>query len=146
MGAKEYKIPFTIIFSIGVNDSQFIHSRNSIKTSENEFRNNIDKLIELAKKFTSKIIFVGLTPVDESKTTPIPWDTNKSYRNDYIKKYDRIIQSTCKKNKLDFVEIFDELIKRDYKKLIEDGLHPNSKGHQKIFEIVKDFLIKERII
>ena len=28
----------------------------------------------------------------------------------------------------------------------EDGLHPNAKGHKKIFEVVKDFLIQQKII
>jgi len=30
--------------------------------------------------------------------------------------------------------------------LLEDGLHPNSEGHKKIFESVKEFLIKNKII
>jgi len=34
----------------------------------------------------------------------------------------------------------------DYKGLLEDGLHPNSTGHKKIYEIVKGFLVENRII
>ena len=29
---------------------------------------------------------------------------------------------------------------------LEDGLHPNSAGHEKMFQRVKDFLIKNKII
>lgn len=34
----------------------------------------------------------------------------------------------------------------NYFELLEDELHFNTKGHQKIFEIVKDFLVENKII
>lgn len=134
------------IFGIGINDSQFVHSQNDLRTPPEKFKENIQKLIDLAQKFASKIIFVGFTPVDESKTTPIPWNTEFSYKNENVKKYDEIVKSACKENNVYFVEIFNQVMKLDYKKLLEDGLHPNSEGHQRIFEIVKDFLIKNTLI
>ena len=67
-----------IMFAIGINDSYFLHSKNDNVTKFDDFKKNIGKLIILAKKFSSKIIFVGLNPIDEIKTTPIPWDTDKS--------------------------------------------------------------------
>jgi len=134
------------IFSIGICDSEYIHSKNSLRFSPQKFEDNIQKLINLAKKFSPEIIFVGLTPVDETKTIPIPWATNKSCKNEYIQKFNEIIKSVCKENKIHFIEIFEKIVKLDYKKLLEDGLHPNSKGHQEIFEIVKDYLIQNKII
>lgn len=74
--------PNIIVFAIGVNDTQFVHSANSNRISEGDFRNNVGKLYVIAKKFTPEIIFVGLTPVDESKTEPIPWNTDKTYTNE----------------------------------------------------------------
>lgn len=135
-----------IIFQIGLNDSQFVISQNGLRTSSEKFRENVEKLINQAQKFTSKIVFVGLTPVDESKTTPIPWNPDKIYKNENIKRKNEIIKSVCRKNNIYFIEIFEKWIKSDYKKLIEDGLHPNSEGHKKIFETVKDFLIQNKII
>jgi len=76
-----------LIFAIGINDSYFIHSKNTLMTPLEEFKVNIQELIDRAQKISSKIIFVGLTPVDEPKTTPIPWNTDKSYTNENIKKY-----------------------------------------------------------
>jgi len=111
-----------------------------------EFKVNIQELIDRAQKISSKIIFVGLTPVDEPKTTPIPWNTDKSYTNENIKKYNEIIKSICQEKSIYFIEIFEKWINQDYKNLLEDGLHPNSAGHKKIFETVKDFLIQNKII
>ena len=88
-----------IIFAIGINDSQFIRNENKHKTPIEKFKENIQSLINIAKKFTSKIVFVGLTPVDETRTTPIPWNTKICYKNEYIKKYDEIIKTICEKKR-----------------------------------------------
>ncbi len=135
-----------IIFQIGINDSQFVISQNNLRTSPKKFKESIQKLINIAKNFTSKIIFVGLTPVNETKTTPIPWNPDKIYKNENIRRNDDVIKSVCEKNNIHFIEIFDKWIKSDYKNLLEDGLHPNSEGHKKIFETIKDFLIQNKII
>jgi len=37
-------------------------------------------------------------------------------------------------------------MKIDYKKFLEDGVHPNSEGHQLIYSMVKDFLVKNSVL
>lgn len=135
-----------LVFAIGINDSYFVHSKNALMTSLDEFKANIQQLTDKAQKLASKVIFIGLTPVDEAKTTPIPWNTDKSYKNENVKKYNEIIKSNCQEKDIHFVEIFNEWINLDYQNLLEDGLHPNSAGHKKIFETVKDYLIQHQII
>ncbi len=125
--------PNIIVFAIGANDAQFIHSTNSNRISEDDFMGNLKKLHEIAKKFTPKIIFIGLTPVDESKTKPIPWNTDKTYTNERIKKFDQIIEVFCSKNNLKFIPINNLLNNDD----LIDGLHPNTQGHIKMFERIK---------
>ncbi|MCK4745124.1 hypothetical protein KAS41_03605 [Candidatus Parcubacteria bacterium] len=134
--------PELIIFAIGINDSQYINSKNNPSVLLSDFNKNLLKLKNLSKKFTNKIIFIGLTKVDELKVMPIPWSITKYYDNKNIKKYDLIIKNFCEKNNLPFIEMFDLLKNED----LEDGLHPNSEGHKKMFIRVRDFLIKNKII
>ena len=134
------------IIALGVNDSQFVHSKNNFRILPDKFKNNLKKVVDLSKKFSSKMIFVGLTPVDEFKTSPIPWNIDKAYKNEYISNYNKIIKSICQENNIHFIDMFNEFNKIDYKKLLEDGLHPNSEGHRKMFEIVRDFLMKEGMV
>ena len=131
-----------VLFFIGTNDTQFIKSKGKMRVSEKEFEENIRKLISVARKFSSKIVFVGMIGVDESKTNPIPWDTDKSYKNEYIKRYDDLLEKICSEEKVGYIKLFGKIPKE----LLEDGAHPNSEGHQKIFEAVKDFLIKQEVI
>jgi len=130
------------MFGIGDNDSAFMHSKNDAWVPPEKFKENIKRLIKLARKTPSKIIFIGLMPVDESKTDPIPWNTDISYKMENTKKFNEIIKSVCKEENVYFVEVFERLIKADYPKLLEDGAHPNSEGHKEISEIVKEFFIK----
>lgn len=134
------------IFAIGVNDSQFINKKKKFVVPLEKFRANIRELIQKARKFSSKIIFLGLTPVDEAKVDPIPWLPANSCKNEYIEKFNQIIIKECAKNEVDFVEIFEKFAHLDYKKFLIDGVHPNTQGHELIFEIIKDYLIKEKII
>jgi len=125
--------PDLIIFAIGINDAQFIHSTNGLHVSLDEFQQNLAKLLSVAKKFTDKVVFVGLTKVDESKTTPIPWNTDKSYTNENIERLDNAIKKFCEDKKLKFITM-DSVVGNDD---LIDGLHPNTKGHIKIFNRMK---------
>lgn len=135
-----------IIISIGLNDSQFVNTKKIIRVEPRKFEENLTTIFKIMKKYADKILFLGLTPVDESKVDPIPWASERSYKNVLINKYNRVAQRLCKKKEVFFIDIFNRWMKIDYKKLLEDGVHPNSEGHQLIFTTVKDFLLKTRII
>ncbi len=134
--------PEIIIFAIGVNDSSHRKSLNGNRINFELFKENLETLIEKANLFTKKVVFIGITSVDENKTTPISWNMDVSYENKDIKKYNKAIKDLCEKNNLPFIEMYDLLNKDD----LEDGLHPNSAGHEKMFKRVKDFLIENKII
>ncbi len=131
-----------IVISIGVNDSQI----GKIGVNVKLFKSNVEKLCDVLPKFSSEIIFIGLNPIDNLKTNPIPWDKKMFYTNERVENYNNITKSVCKEKQVYFIDIFNEFSKTGYKKLLEDGLHPNSKGHQKMFEIVRDFLMEEGIV
>ncbi|HDH07612.1 MAG TPA: SGNH/GDSL hydrolase family protein, partial [Candidatus Moranbacteria bacterium] len=127
-----------IIFSIGGNDSAYLIKEKRNRVPIDRFEKNINKLISEARKYTKDIVFVGITPVDKERTSPIPWDTNKIYNNIYIERYNSALKTICQKEKVKFVDLYAKLIKMDYKKLLEDGLHPNSKGHEWMAKKIMD--------
>ena len=141
--------PDIIIFGFGSNDSRFNNiSDDSVETSISQFKANILKIINISKKFSNKIIFIGITPCNEDKTTPTIWSNTEYFTNKSIKKYNSIIKEICKKEKILFLDQLDDWLKDDYKILLDstDGLHPNAQGHEKMFQRVKDFLMENKII
>ncbi|MDD3607199.1 MAG: GDSL-type esterase/lipase family protein [Candidatus Moranbacteria bacterium] len=136
----KFREPGFLIFAIGVNDSHYVISEQQNRVPIDEFKQNIKELMIRARKITDKILFIGLTPVDEAKMTPTtPWNADKMFKNEYVEKYNDIIKEICKSEKIDFVDIFSEMMKENYKTMLFDGLHPDSKGH----EWIADKIISE---
>jgi lysophospholipase L1-like esterase len=135
-----------VVFAVGLNDSAYVHSKKENWVDFGEFKMNIKKLIDGAGKFSKKIVFVGLYPIDESKMNPMPYDTDKSYRNDDVKKYDQALREIAKGNGAGYIPIYEKFMAAGNKNLLYDGAHPNYAGHQLIFETVKDYLLDKKII
>ena len=97
--------------------------------------------INKAKKYNSA--FIGLPPVDETKTLPFE---ETSFQNKRIKLFNDIIKEQCHQNNILFLDMFDLMSKEDYPKLLEDGLHPNSQGYDFMFVKIKDLIEKNNLI
>ena len=117
-----------IVFAVGINDTQDISGTNRVKLED--FEINISKIIEKARQYSSDILFVGLTNVDESKVVPIPWNSIKSYFNEKIIRFDSTLEKICNGENVLYIKLYDLLSLKD----LYDGLHPNSFGHDKMYD------------
>lgn len=133
--------PDVIIFAIGTNDSQYVESKDNPRVSLKKYEENLQNLIDIAKKHSTKIGFIGLTKVVENKVMPIPWSPTKYYDNENVKLYDDKLKEVVSKNNLPYLYMFDLLEDEE----LEDGLHPNSNGHEKMFQRIKTFLIENNL-
>jgi lysophospholipase L1-like esterase len=133
--ARENKAS-SIIIAIGTNDT---YKELLPVTPLEGFRKDIAELIRISKNMTNKVAFIGLFPVGEEMRM-------YSCDNDSVQHYNNIIKGECKKSKVLFIDVFAEFIKRDYEKLLEDGLHPNSVGHKAMAEFIDPILIKNKLI
>mgnify|MGYP001580136693 CR=1 FL=1 len=129
-----------LIFQTGGNDASYQATPGNFLVPIEKFKENIQEIIKQAKQITNKIIFMDLKNCDESKTMPVPW-IDIYYTNDNIQKYSKVIEKVCRENGVLFMNIAS-LGNEDF----EDGLHPNVSGHKKVFEQVKNFLIKNNWI
>ncbi|MCX6785125.1 MAG: GDSL-type esterase/lipase family protein [Candidatus Komeilibacteria bacterium] len=130
--AEEY----IFLFSIGSNDLRFINTKDNPFVPLDEFKNNLEQIVKIVKKYSSKIIFTGLLIVNEKLTKP--WVENLYWENDDLKKYDQAIEDFCKQHSITFIPLIDLLTTAD----VPDGLHPNTAGHKKIYARIKDRLQK----
>lgn len=119
-----------VIFAIGINDTQNINNKDRV--SIETFKDNINNLIKKARKYTNNFMFLGLTNVDESKVTPLPWNPMKCYLNKKIIIFDNELEGICNNKNIKYIKLYDTLNIDD----LDDGLHPNSNGHRKIYESI----------
>ena len=130
-----------LIFQSGGNDSYLRGKDGPNKIPIDVFKKNIEEIINRAKTITDKIIFIGFKNVDESRTTPVSWN-DIYYVNSELEKYGQVIKEMCESNGVLYFDIFGLLKNKD----LDDGLHPNTSGHQKIFDAVSNFLTKNNWI
>jgi lysophospholipase L1-like esterase len=133
--------PTIVVFSIGLNDSSFAPDGHVV-VPVSEFEDNIKKMILLAKKFTDKIFFVGLPPIDETITQPVPRASDVYYDMSKVTQYDTVTKNVCVSLKIPFVDILDVLDTKD----LEDGIHPNAQWHEKIYLKVRDFMLANKLL
>lgn len=135
-----------IIFEIGVNDSQFQRQTGKLRTSKEDFEENLRELIGIAQKYTSKVVVIGLTPINEEQTLTVSWYRDDYYKNKLIFEYNEIIKQVCLQKSVYFIDVFEKLNDKRYFDNLVDGIHPNAKGHEWLFRIVKEFLVEKKLI
>ena len=124
-----------IIFAVGINDSIVVSGKNAV--TEAEFKQNISSILNIAKTYSSKVLFVGFTPVVDELVQPVSWDKSISYSNNRIEVFNGIIWSVCERRHFNFVDVYDVFKRnKDPQSLFDDGVHPNADGHELIFKTV----------
>ncbi len=134
--------PEIIIFSTAKNDASYEDGKPLVPIEQ--CRANLKRLIELSRKFTDKIVLLGAIDIDDSKTMPIPWNTRRYYSNEKFQEYSNMIEEVCNQEKVHFINLQGLMDKEDFWE--DDSLHPNERGHEKIANRVKEFLINNKLI
>ncbi len=124
--------PDIILIAIGINDSKYPANEEENIVSLDEFKRNVSELFNMAKEHTEKLYVVGLTRVGEKWT-----DAGSVFLDDQISKYDEALKDMAEKENLIFIDVSNTLI---IPTDLHDGLHPNSSGYQKIFDVVRKTL------
>lgn len=130
--------PDVIIFAVGINDSVFTDTLKNSWVPIDNFEKNIGELISRARTYTKNIFFVGLTPIDDAKTNPIPWAAPHCCSMAAASRYDEVLHRVCTANNAEYILISGLLSLID----LPDGIHPNDIGHEKIYTSVREVLLK----
>jgi lysophospholipase L1-like esterase len=130
-GEASFRRPDMVVFAIGINDSKYKRTKEDSLIGLEKFLENVAELEGAARAFTDKIVFAGLTRVDEAKT--LPTAGGYYFDNENIAEYDDALRMFCKGKDLTYVDLRDAVDIRD----LEDGLHPNADGHEKIFDKIR---------
>jgi len=126
--------PFAIIVAVGTNDAGV----SRVHTELEQYRENLQNIVESARSFSDNLLFAGLPPVDEKLTRPWFADETVSFANDDLQVYERAAQEICAAQNIPFVPIFERFQAEQLKQnLLSDGLHPNAVGHELIASLVR---------
>ncbi len=122
------------VFSIGKNDTAWLDLPESER--------NLREIIKRARRFSGKVVFLEVIPVDERFTRPVAWDKECHYENSKIEDYNTMLNRVAEEKGVQVIPVFDEWQKIDYQSMLADGVHPNNEGHRYLYEKIRDFLLK----
>jgi lysophospholipase L1-like esterase len=134
---------FILIVAIGLNDSRFLGQFENPQTTAEQFKKNIKKISEIAKKYADKIVFVGLTPVDEALTSPY---TDVYFLNRRVEEFNQILKENSDADSFLFIDVYGKLSKKNLKGVLDDGLHPSANGYELMYGIIKQKMIEQNLI
>jgi len=131
------------IFSIGLNDSAVNVKTGETITPIEKFKFNLDKISKISLKHTPNLAFMSMTPVEDNKVNPMLWNTEIGYQTLEVLEFNQVVKEFSTKNDFDFINTYDLMVKEGLEKVLEDGVHPSSRGHGLIFEVVKNYLMEK---
>jgi lysophospholipase L1-like esterase len=131
-----------IVFAAGINDAQVVNGQPM--ATPTDVSTNVRALIQQARAYAPRLCWVGLTPVDDTRTTPIPWMPDRAYRNAAVAEVEAAIRRTAAAEAIPYIELFRPwTADRAYRHLLFDGIHPNAAGHAQICERITAFLQRQ---
>lgn len=130
-----------IMFAVGMNDARYQDRAGTPLVPYAVFMQNMKKILAEAKRLAKTVVVIGLTPVDEEWTMPFEEDFFFEQKN--VERYDAGLQKCAALAGAHYVPVWAAL---DVKKDLEDGVHPNAAGHEKLSAVVQDFLSGHGIV
>lgn len=129
--------PPVIIIGTGENDTRYTEGGEPFIPID-EYRSNIEALIEIAKAYTDKIILVGLTLTEQSEQ---PFKSS-FFSHKLLREYDAVMAEVAAKHnvaKTDTITALEAVTDPVYYK---DGVHLNDEGHKIVARTVWEQLNK----
>lgn len=125
--------PNIIVFAIGINDSKYPAGETENIIPLEKYKQNMRVLLNLARGYTDKIYIVGATKVDEN----IVRGSGTRFVNETIQTYNDFLKDFSKEEGLIFIDVFNTI---DTSTDLDDGLHPNASGYEKLFKTIREFI------
>ncbi len=136
-----------VIIQIGKNDSALMNSKGKKSWVDiGRYEANLKRLYELAAKRTDKVLFVGLGTVQEDGAIYERYTPELTYLNEEFRRYDAALKRVAEETGAHYIPVAKKFGRYNPEEVFNDGVHPNNKGHAILFRIVKNYLVRKKIL
>jgi lysophospholipase L1-like esterase len=133
--------PAVILIATGANDTRSAEGGTPVVPIA-EYRQNLEKLILIAKEYTDKILLVGIAPVEHA----IQQFKGTVLSNELLQSYDAVMTEVADAQAIAKIDVMSQFLTVQSPIFSPDGVHPNDNGHEIIEQAVAvklDELLKE---
>ncbi|TQV86361.1 SGNH/GDSL hydrolase family protein [Aliikangiella coralliicola] len=129
-----------VIFAYGANDI-VVHKNKNIVPA-NYFIRNLTDAISTAKLEDCKVLILSLLPISNTIEGKVNQHDKLRYDLD-IQQYNLILEKISVETESEFLNLYSPFNQNDKESLLSgDGVHPNSKGHALVSQLVREKLIQ----
>jgi lysophospholipase L1-like esterase len=132
-----------ILISIGGNDCLYDSRKGDYRVPKDEFIANFRELMDIAKGHATEVYYIGGQPVNPDQVNQDTMLDRHHLDTEARKEYFRTARKICKEKEVNTIDISEKVKERKFRSKLFDGLHPNTEGHQKIYEVVREHLKEE---
>lgn len=132
-----------VLLAIGTNDAATVNG--VFQVDFDQYKTNINRILDILEQNCERIIIIGFPSVFEEKSSPWCHDGTASWKNADLERYEAYQIEQAKEKGLLFVPLAD-VLDESSDRYLPDGVHPNTEGHQLLFERVKETLEKAEIL
>ena len=130
--------PSQVFLLIGTND--LVDKKLSIEDTEN----NVEEIIKNIKKKLpkTKVYVESIYPINDSNDDKIDSEMIKNRNNKDIKEINKEIKKIAKKEKITYIDMYDELVDEDGDLSLDytkEGLHLSDEGYEKVTFVLKKY-------
>lgn len=126
------------ILSVGANDARADSPTGQPRISLASYRQNIEKIVQLFLRYSSQVLLIGFTAVDEKAIV----QRGVFHTNERLKQFDTALTEIARDHDVTKVDLLDKMLKEDYAHWLVDGLHPDEHGHAWVHDQVKPHVLK----
>ena len=131
-----------LLINCGLHDIRVDRRNNKIQLDENQYRENLNKIIEISKDLSNKLIWISTTPVNDE----IHNSRNDGYLryNKDVEKYNELAQNIMSANNIKIIDLYEFTKKLESKDIYRDHAHYREdickKQAQFIYDNIKELL------
>jgi len=123
-----------VIIQIGANDIQYFTEKDEMRVSKEDFRENIEEIIDTADNYGTPIVVSdGYTSINGT----IPDFEGIEVTDSRLEEYVSTLEKICIEREVEFINLRKKISKEEWVSNLEDGFHPGMYIHKKIFELIK---------
>jgi len=131
-----------VTFAYGANDIALLNNENTI--SLEEFYSNLIFCIDFALKEKTEVYLINILPIIENINSEHQNQRKLRKKEDIIKYNNRILEIS-KEKKIHHIDLFQTMKINQNSLFTYDGVHPNSKGHQRIYKKIKKVILNSEL-
>ena len=131
-----------LLINCGLHDIRVDRRNNKIQLDENQYRENLNKIIEISKDLSNKLIWISTTPVNDE----IHNSRNDGYLryNKDVQKYNELAQNVMKTNNIKIIDLYEFTKKLENEDMYRDHVHYKEEIYEKqaqfIYDNIKELL------